>query len=207
MIAHGSDDVLFVSQLSQEEEKSKIREAILSSDSVRTFSNNQHNNKKFNVLHNTRLLLRKYRNLRWAVEQDLLSRADTPTDNIDYIIDKLRDSIEIHDDPIAKRRIQEVIKTKTMITILENAVESLKTHPSYGDEKYTVIYITYISMDPNLMRLKTQGLFDACKMTHGQYYRRLNEAIRNLSCILWQTDGEAYALFMDICEYIEQVTS
>lgn len=197
---------LFKSPHAQKKDKEEIRNAILSKEAVRPRDLTSPNGGKFNVLHNTQLLLRKYRDLRWAVEQDLLRRVETEDNNIDYIIDKLRDSIEIHEDKVVQNRLKEVIKTQSMLNILENAVESLKTHPSNGMEKYTVIHVTYMSLDPKVMRLKKQGIFDACQMTHGQYYRRMAEAVKNLSSILWQTAGEAYALFMDIYDFLNQVT-
>lgn len=160
---------------------------------------------KFTVHHNTILLLKKYRDLKWVVEQDLADQVDLPPDNIDAIIEKLKDGIEIHDNKILERRVQEIIKTKRLLSILEGAVMSLKYHHSHGKEKYDVIYYTYLCMDREVIAMTSGELFLKCNLAQATYYRIKREAINNLSSILWQTSGAAYRLFIELWDIIEDI--
>ena len=160
---------------------------------------------KTHFYHNTRLLLSKYRTMRWHLEtagEEIASRMDLPeTSTIDKLIDSVRDLIDLYDDTTVEHRLQSLEKTREMLQYVDRGLARLKKYPDRGLEKYNVLYYTYI--DPDTSKTPVD-IYLKLKMSRSGYYALRKEAIQDLSLILWGLCEQIYEILYAVLKSFHQ---
>lgn len=158
------------------------------------------NEKKLRVYHNTSLLLKKYRKINWAIKDDLSSIVENETNtqisDIDKIIDGLYNVLDLQQNSIIEKRLQEICKTRSILFWVEDAVNKLKDSPN-GDMKHKIIYSLYIDGNPKRNQKDIWNLFH---ISRTYYYKIKSEAIEDISLILWLLNSEKSDLIQQLLE-------
>lgn len=141
--------------------------------------------------HDTRKLLRKYRDVTWSLE---LSVQKLRTQfNVEYgtDIEEFLDSVYLAGADLGGTELEHhaqcIERSHKMLTLVQNAVELLCTRHKNGEIYYWLLYYTYLS--PQQFR-NTEEIIEQLQphirdISFRTYYRRQKEAIAALSAVLW----------------------
>lgn len=141
--------------------------------------------------HDTRRLLRKYRDVTWSLElsvQRLRSQFD-----VEYgtSIEDFLDTVYLAGADLGGTELEHhaqcIERSHKMLTLLDNAVELLRTRHKNGEIYYWLLYYTYLS--PQQFR-NTEEIIEQLQphirdISFRTYYRRRKEAIEAVSSVLW----------------------
>ena len=148
-------------------------------------------NKPEDHFHHTRLLLRQFRRVEYAIrvsEADLNLRMEMEHGlqlsafeiNADLAgVDLTGSKLESY--------TQSVVRSRNMIRIIRNALDTVRLDPDSGELLYQVLYLTYFSpqkpknRDAIIRMLEELGY----SMSAATYHNYLNKGIRAIDHILW----------------------
>lgn len=154
--------------------------------------------------HDTRRLLRKYRDVTWSLElsvQRLRSQfhVEYGTD-IEEFLDTVYQAGANLCGTELEHHAQCIERSHKMLTLLDNAVELLRTRHKNGEIYYWLLYYTYLS--PQQFR-NTEEIIEQLQphirdISFRTYYRRQKEAIAALSAVLWGYTAQDNLEVLDI---------
>ena len=141
--------------------------------------------------HDTRRLLRKYRDVTWSLELSV-QRLKTQF-HLEYgtDIEGFLDMVYLAGADLGgtdlEHHAQCIERSHKMLTLLEGAVELLRTRHKKGEMYYWVLYYTY--MTPQKLK-NADEIIEALRphiqdLSYSTYYRLSKEAVEALSSILW----------------------
>ena len=142
-------------------------------------------------LHNTKLLLKNFRQVVYAVhisEEDLNMRMD---DEYGIKSFTLTSNAELAGMDLSGTKMEtytkNLVRSRKMLAIILNALDVLRKDPYDGERLYQILYFSYISEPKPRNRDCLLNCLDEAgyPMTHTTYYRNLNHAIDILDSILW----------------------
>jgi len=162
---------------------------------------------KNSKLHDTSLLLKQYRNIRYAVSANIYALAGTPVQTgqnaseyqhiLDVLIETLGTEIEFeiqrNSNSRKERQAKSIVYCLEYLKIVENALDILRKKPNKGELYYNILYYTFIDEGISSYNDKQCG-FEAVKsklnekgyyMGQTTYYRQKSAAIEAISPILW----------------------
>lgn len=141
--------------------------------------------------HDTRKLLRKYRDVTWSLE---LSVQKLRTQfNVEYgtDIEEFLDSVYLAGADLGGTELEHhaqcIERSHKMLTLVQNAVELLRTRHKKGEIYYWILYHTYMSPQKlknvdEIIEILRPHLQD---ISYSTYYRLSKEAVETLSSVLW----------------------
>jgi hypothetical protein len=138
------------------------------------------------ILHQTKLLLKLYRNVVWSVEANLndleVTAGDFGSRRIQDLINYLAFDFEgdLNNNKVGDY-LQNVAETKDLILLIDRALIRLKSYPHWGEQYFDLINRKYIIR----YAYSDQDLLETMNLTRPTYYRRKREAIHLLGVILW----------------------
>ena len=141
--------------------------------------------------HDTRKLLRKYRDVTWSLElsvQRLRSQfhVEYGTD-----IEEFLDTVYLAGADLGGTELEHhaqcIERSHKMLTLVQNAVEVLRTHHKNGESYYWLLYYTYLS--PQQFR-NTEEIIEQLRphirdISRATYFRKLEQAVESLGSVLW----------------------
>lgn len=141
--------------------------------------------------HDTRKLLRKYRDVTWSLElsvQGLKNRfhVEYGTD-----IEEFLDSVYLAGADLGGTELEHhaqcIERSHKMLQLLDSAVELLRTRHKHGESYYWLLYYTYLSPQQfrNTAEIIGQLQPHIRDISYRTYYRWRKEAISELSSVLW----------------------
>lgn len=141
--------------------------------------------------HNTRHLLKQYRKVAYAIqisEADMNVRMEMEHGTS---LSTLEVNAELAGVDLSGSKLEgyarTVIRSKNMLQIIDNALNTVRMDPDHGELMYQVLYLTYFSKkkpanrEVILAELDRQGF----SMSMVTYHSYLNMAIRAIDRILW----------------------
>lgn len=141
--------------------------------------------------HNTRHLLKQYRKVAYAIkisEADMNVRMEMEHGTR---LSTLEVNAELAGVDLSGSKLEgyarTVIRSKNMLQIIDNALNTVRMDPDHGELMYQVLYLTYFSKkkpanrEVILAELDRQGFL----MSMVTYHSYLNMAIRAIDRILW----------------------
>ncbi len=135
--------------------------------------------KRRNMHHNTLLLLRSYRDIRWMLQcfpDTIAEELDAPLHDLDTLLDLVNAEIDL-DNYRLENRIQSMRLSRSMMDRLNEAVSILRDKPQNGDMLYNIIYLTYIAPE----RLTVVEICSKLHISDRQYYRLRQQALNIIS--------------------------
>ena len=159
------------------------------------------------LYHNTKVLLKKYRDVVWSIEVSAIQAEINFELEMDCTLNEfLNMSYEAGAD-LSKTHIQEQMRTlernKKMLKIIETAVNLLRARQKEGELYYWIIYYTYMSDKPlNSIEEIIQKLAEKVDyISWKTYFNKRKQAIEILSTILWGfTSKECLPILKDFTE-------
>ncbi len=141
--------------------------------------------------HDTWRLLKKYRDVVWSMELSVQQVKKEFEIEFGSSIDDFLDSVYMAGADLGGTKIEDharcIERSNRMLTLLNNAVELLRTRHKSGEVFYWLLYYTYLSpqqlqnVDEIIEQLRPH-LWDISIPT---YYRKRKKAVEALSSILW----------------------
>lgn len=141
--------------------------------------------------HNTWKLLRSYRDVVWSLELAVqqvkvkfqLQYGESLDDFLDTMylagVDLSGTDIESHTRTLERSR--------KMLSIVDNAVDLLRTKHKKGEDYYWILYYTYLSPQEitNTEEIVEKLIPHIKYMSAATYFRKKKEAVHALSTVLW----------------------
>ncbi len=141
--------------------------------------------------HDTRRLLKKYRDVTWSLElsvQRLRSQfqVEYGTDIEDFLDTIYLAGAELGGTEL-EHHAQCIERSHKMLTLVQNAVELLRTRHKNGEAYYWVLYYAYLSPQEfqNTEEIIEQLQPHIRDISIPTYYRWKKKAVETLSTILW----------------------
>ena len=147
--------------------------------------------KRRNMHHNTLLLLRSYRDIRWMLQcfpDTIAEELDAPV-NSEIDLDNYR----------LENRIQSMRLSRSMMDRLNEAVSILRDKPQNGDMLYNIIYLTYIAPE----RLMVVEICSKLHISDRQYYRLRQQALNIISIRLWSAPAAELDSWIEVMSLLE----
>lgn len=141
--------------------------------------------------HDTWKLLKKYRDVVWSMELSVQQVKSKFRIEFDCSIEEFLDSIYMAGADLSGTDLEHhakcIERSHKMLSLLENAVNLLRTKHKNGEAYYWLLYFTYLS--PQKLR-NVEEIIDQLRphirdISFSTYYRRRKEAVEALSSVLW----------------------
>lgn len=141
--------------------------------------------------HDTRRLLRKYRDVTWSLELSVQRLRNQFHVEYGTDIEAFLDTIYLAGADLGGTELEHhaqcIERSHKMLSLLDNAVELLRTRHKNGEIYYWLLYYTYLS--PQQFR-NTEEIIEQLQphirgISFRTYYRRQKEAVEALSSVLW----------------------
>ena len=157
--------------------------------------------KRRNMHHNTLLLLRSYRDIRWMLQcfpDTIAEELDAPLHDLDTLLDLVNAEIDL-DNYRLENRIQSMRLSRSMMDRLNEAVSILRDKPQNGDMLYNIIYLTYIAPE----RLTVVEICSKLHISDRQYYRLRQQALNMISIRLWSAPAAELDSWIEVMSLLE----
>ena len=141
--------------------------------------------------HDTWKLLKKYRDVVWSLELSVQQIKSQFQIEYGSSIEDFLDSIYMAGADLGGTQIENharcIERSHKMLTLVENAVELLRTRHKNGEIFYWLLYYTYLSPQQfrNTEEIMEQLQLHMRDISFRTYYRRRKEAVVALSSVLW----------------------
>ena len=174
-------------------EKEVVKEEISTAlhDGVEKLNGKSNRPKHVDNFHNTKYLLKQYRRVAYSIqisEEELNLRMELEHGTR---LSTLEVNAELAGIDLSNTKLENhartVIRSKTMLEIINTALDAVRKDPDRGELMYQVLYETYFTPtkpkrgEDILTTLDTRGF----PMSIASYHNYLNAAIRALDRILW----------------------
>lgn len=141
--------------------------------------------------HDTRRLLRKYRDVTWSLELSVQQMKNQFHIEYGTDIEAFLDTVYVAGADLSGTELEHharcIERSHKMIMLVDNAVELLRTRHKNGEEYYWLLYYTYLSPQQfhNVEEIIEQLRPHILDISFRTYYRRQKEAMEAVSSILW----------------------
>lgn len=141
--------------------------------------------------HDTWKLLKKYRDVSWSLELSVQQLRNQFQIEYGSSIEDFLDSVYLAGADLSGTQIEDharcIERSNKMLTLVNNAVQLLRTRHKNGEAYYWLLYYTYLS--PQQLR-NVEEIIDQLRphirdISFRTYYRRRKDAVESLSSILW----------------------
>lgn len=141
--------------------------------------------------HDTRKLLRKYRDVTWSLELSVQKLKNQFHVEYGTDIEEFLDSVYLAGADLGGTELEHhaqcIERSHKMLKLLDNAVELLRTRHKKGESYYWILYHTYMS--PQKLK-NADEVIEVLRphirdISFSTYYRLSKEAVETLSSILW----------------------
>lgn len=160
--------------------------------------------------HDTWRLLKKYRDVVWSMELSVQQVKKEFEIEFGSTIDDFLESIYLAGADLGGTRIEHharcIERSNQMLTLLNNAVELLRTRHKSGETYYWILYYAFLSPQQleNVNEIIEQLQPHIRDISRPTYYRKREQAVEALSSILWgYTSKDCMALLEDFFSTLE----
>jgi len=141
--------------------------------------------------HDTWRLLKKYRDVVWSMELSIQQVKKEFEIEFGSTIEDFLESVYLAGADLGGTKIESharcIERSNQMLTLLNNAVELLRTRHKSGETYYWLLYYTYLSPQQlqNVDEIVEQLQSHLRDISIPTYYRKRKKAVEALSSILW----------------------
>jgi len=164
--------------------------------------------------HDTRKLLRKYRDVTWSLELSVQQLKKQFQVEYGTDIEEFLDSVYLAGADLGGTELEHhaqcIERSYKMLKLVDSAVELLRTRHKNGETYYWVLYYTFLSpqqlSDVNeILEQLRPHIRDISRTT---YYRRREKAVEALSSVLWgYTSKECMELLDEFLPFEEEMSA
>lgn len=141
--------------------------------------------------HDTRRLLRKYRDVTWSLELSVQQMKNQFHIEYRTDIEEFLDTVYLAGADLGRTELEHhaqcIERSHKMLILLENAVELLRNKHKNGEAYYWILYYSYLSPQQyqNTEEIIEQLRPHIRDIGRTTYFRKQEQAIQALSAILW----------------------
>lgn len=141
--------------------------------------------------HDTWRLLKKYRDVVWSLELSVQRLRNQFQIEYGSSIEDFLDQVYVAGADLGGTDIEDharcIERSQKMLTLLNNAVELLRSRHKNGEAYYWLLYYTYLSPQQleNVDEIVEQLQPHIRDISRATYYRKREKAVEALSSILW----------------------
>lgn len=141
--------------------------------------------------HDTRKLLKKYRDVTWSLELSVQRLKNQFHVEYGTNIEDFLDMVYLAGADLGGTELEHhaqcIERSHKMLTLVQNAVDLLRTRHKNGEAYYWLLHYTYLSPQQlkNVEEIIEQLRPHIHDISFRTYYRRRKEAIEALSSVLW----------------------
>ena len=164
--------------------------------------------------HDTRKLLRKYRDVTWSLELSVQQLKKQFQVEYGTDIEEFLDTVYLAGADLGGTELEHhaqcIERSYKMLKLVDSAVELLRTRHKNGETYYWVLYYTFLSpqqlSDVNeILKQLRPHIRDISRTT---YYRRREKAVEALSSVLWgYTSKECMELLDELLPFEEEMSA
>ncbi len=157
--------------------------------------------KKRRTYHNTKLMLRHYRDINWALEcfpADVAEELDSPLGDLDFLLNMINTELSM-DNKKLENRLASVQKSRLLLDRFNEALSVLRHKPGNGEVMYQCIYLTYIAPET----LSHTEILYRLNISSRHYYRVRQQAINILSIRLWAAPAGELDAWLEVLTLLE----
>jgi hypothetical protein len=157
--------------------------------------------KKRNMLHNTQLMLKHYRDITWALEcfpADVAEELDRPLGGLDSLLSLISDELGM-DNAKLEGRLKSVQRSRLLLDRLNEALTMLRKKPGDGEVMYQSLYLTYITPES----LTHREIIYRLNISSRHYYRIRQQAVSIVSIRLWASPAGELDAWLEVLTLLE----
>jgi len=132
-----------------------------------------------NMYHNTKMMLKYYRDIVWALEcfpQQVAAELDQPFKELDTLLSAVDAQLAMGNTKM-EHRLLSIKKSRILLDRINDALTVLRQKPTNGELMYNIIFLTYITPD----KLKHSDILFRLNISDRHYYRLRQQAVRMLA--------------------------
>jgi len=157
--------------------------------------------KKRNMYHNTKMMLRHYRDITWALEcfpAHIAQELDKPLNDLDALLSLVSAEIGMNNTKI-EGRLMSVQKSRLLLDRFNEALTVLRQKPGNGELMYQSLYLTFITPED----LSHTEILYRLNISSRHYYRVRQQAINILSIRLWAAPAGELDAWLEVLTLLE----
>lgn len=159
--------------------------------------------KNRNLYHNTKLMLKHYRDITWALEcfpSDIAEELDRPLNNLDALLSLINAELGM-DNVKLENRLMSVQRSRLLLDRFNEALSVLRKKPGNGEIMYQSLYLSYIAPE----YLSHNEIIFRLNISERHYYRIRRQAINILSIRLWATPTGELDAWLEVLTLLEAI--
>jgi hypothetical protein len=157
--------------------------------------------KKRNMYHNTKLMLKYYRDICWALEcfpADIAEELDRPLGDLDALLSLINAEIGM-DNVKLENRLANVQKSRLLLDRFNEALTVLRSKPGNGELMYQCLYLSFIAPES----LSHNEILFRLNMSERHFYRIRQQAINIISIRLWAAPAGELDAWLEVLTILE----
>jgi hypothetical protein len=157
--------------------------------------------KKRNMYHNTKLMLKHYRDITWALEcfpADVADELDRPLNDLDALLSLINTELGM-DNVKLENRLMSLQKSRLLLDRFNEALTVLQKKPGNGELMYQSLYLSYVAPDI----LSHNEILYRLNISERHYYRIRQQAINILSIRLWAAPAGELDAWLEVLTVME----
>jgi len=154
-----------------------------------------------NMYHNTKMMLKYYRDIVWALEcfpQQVAAELDQPFKELDTLLSAVDAQLAMGNTKM-EHRLLSIKKSRILLDRINDALTVLRQKPTNGELMYNIIFLTYITPD----KLKHSDILFRLNISDRHYYRLRQQAVNILSIRPWTAPAGSLDAWLEILTLLE----
>jgi hypothetical protein len=153
------------------------------------------------MYHNTLLILRRYRDITWAMEcfpSRIAEDLDKPMSDLDALLSLANAEIGMNNRKLENQLVS-VRKSRLLLDRVNEALTMLRQKPGNGELMYNTLYLTYIAQE----KLRHTDILFRLNISQRHYYRIRQQAVNILSIRLWAAPNVEIESWLEVLSLLE----
>lgn len=179
------------------ERRGIVQDQDITSDKVREAEQTM----RKNMYHNTKIMLKTYRSIIWALEcfpEEVAQELNRPLKDLDVLLSAVDTQLAMGNARL-EHKLMNIQKTRILVNWINDALTVLRQKPGNGQLMYYIIFQTYITPD----ELTHAEILYRVDISDRHYYRLRQQAINILSIRLWTAPAGCLDAWLEILTLLE----
>ena len=154
-----------------------------------------------NMYHNTKIMLKNYRDIVWALEcfpERVAEELVRPLKDLDALLSAVDTQLAMNNTKLEHKMLS-IQKSRILLDRINDALTVLRHKPGNGEQMYNVIFQTFITPD----KLTHTEILYRLDMSDRHYYRLRQQAVNILSIRLWTAPAGCLDAWLEVITLLE----
>jgi hypothetical protein len=154
-----------------------------------------------NMYHNTKMMLKHYRDIVWALEcfpQKIAEELNRPLRDLDALLSVVDTQIAMGNAKLEHRMLG-IQKSRVLLDRINDALTVLRHKPGNGEMMYNIIFQTFLTPD----KLTHTEILFRLGISDRHYYRLRQQAVNILSIRLWSAPAGCLDAWLELLTLLE----